>query len=73
MIDTLGGYLWIRHEEDGVYIDYLSELNFLSPQTIEFGKNLLDLKRQTKGEDIATAIIPLGAKEEGGENRLTIG
>jgi len=72
LLDTLGGYLWIRHEADGVYIDYLSELNFLSPQTVTFGKNLLDLKRQTKGEDIATAIIPLGAKEEGGENRLTI-
>lgn len=72
LLDTLGGYLWIRHEADGVYIDYLAELNFLSPQTVEFGKNLLDLKRQTKGADIATAIIPLGAKEEGGESRLNI-
>ena len=72
LLDTLGGYLWIRHEEDGVYIDYLAELNLLSPQKIEFGKNLLDLKWETKGEDIATAIIPLGAKEEGGESRLTI-
>ena len=72
LIETLGGYIWVRHESDGVYIDYLAELNFLAPQTIEFGKNLLDLKRQTKGEDIATAIIPLGAKEEGSENRLTI-
>ena len=72
LIDTLGGYLWIRHEADGVYIDYLAELNFLAPQAIEFGKNLLDLKRETKGEDIATAIIPLGVKEEGSENRLNI-
>ena len=72
LIETLGGYLWIRHEADGVYIDYLTELALLSPQEVEFGKNLLDLKRQTKGEDIATAIIPLGAKEEGSENRVTI-
>lgn len=72
LIETLGGYIWIRHEEDGVYIDYLAELNFLSPQKVEFGKNLIDLKRETKGADIATAIIPLGAKEEGSENRLTI-
>lgn len=72
LIETHGGYLWIRHEADGVYIDYLKELNFLSPQKIEFGKNLLDLKRETKGEDIATAIIPLGAKEEGSESRLNI-
>lgn len=72
LIDTLGGYIWFRHEADGVYIDYLEDLNFLSPQTIEFGKNLLDLKRETNGEDIATAIIPLGAKLEGSERRLTI-
>lgn len=71
LIDTHGGYIWTRHEADGIYIDYLAELNFLSPQEIEFGKNLIDLKRQTKGEDIATAVIPLGAKEEG-ESRLTI-
>lgn len=72
LLDTLGGYLWIRHEPDGVYLDYLAELNFLSPQTVTFGKNLLDLKRRTEGKDIATAIIPLGAKEEGGESRLNI-
>ena len=72
LLDTHGGYIWIRHETDGVYIDYLAELNLLSPQKIEFGKNLLDLKRETQGADIATAIIPLGAKEEGSENRLTI-
>lgn len=70
LIETHGGYIRIRHEADGIYIDYLADLNVLSPQKIEFGKNLLDLKRQTKGEDIATAIIPLGAKVE--EARLTI-
>lgn len=72
LLEMLGGYLWIRHEANGIYIDYLEELNILAPQEVTFGKNLLDLKRQTKGEDIATAIIPLGAKEEGSENRLTI-
>lgn len=30
-------------------------------QVIQFGKNLLSLNRQLKGEEIATAIIPLGA------------
>lgn len=72
LIETHGGYLWVRHEADGTYIDYLAELNLLSPQAVEFGKNLLDLKRETKGEDIVTAIIPLGAKLEGSESRLTI-
>ena len=78
LIESLDGYLIVRHEEDGNYIDYLSELNYLSNQTIEFGKNLIDFSKVIKGESIATAIIPLGAKLESTEEtnnenkRLTI-
>lgn len=60
LIEKHGGYLWVRHEEDGVYLDYLEDFNVLSNQSIEFGKNLLDFNQITKGEEIATAIIPLG-------------
>ena len=77
LIDLLGGYIIVRHEDGINYLDYLAEINLLAPQSIQFGKNLLDLKRVRKGEDIATVIIPLGAKlndEEGKETsaRLTI-
>jgi phage minor structural protein len=74
LIESFGGYLWVRHEPDGNYIDYLLDFETISSQTIEFGKNLLDLSRVTKGEDIATAIIPLGAKTGTDEDaeRLTI-
>lgn len=75
LIEPLGGYLVVRHEEDGVYIDYLAELKQLSTQSINFGQNMIDFKRNNKADDIATAIIPLGAKttdEEGIESRLTI-
>ena len=77
LINNLGGYIQARHEGETVYIDYLSDFTLLSPQTITFGKNLLDLKRIRKGAEIATAIIPLGAKVrdvEGNETeeRLTI-
>lgn len=77
LVDMLGGFLQVRHEDGVNYLDYLSESTLLSPQKITFGKNLLDLKRSRKGEDIATVIIPLGAKlkdEEGTDTdqRLTI-
>ena len=77
LLDAFGGYLVTRHEDGINYLDYLAEINLLAPQSIQFGKNLLDLKRVRKGEDIATVIIPLGAKlkdEEGKdtEARLTI-
>lgn len=69
LVGSLGGYLWARHEvEDGkivTYIDYLTadDLPQYSNQAIVFGVNLLDLKKTTKGEEVMTAIIPLGKKE----------
>lgn len=72
LINTLGGYLNVRHESDGIYIDYLADFDVLSSQKIEFGKNLLDFNRITKGEDIATAIIPLGQKNEETNEYVTI-
>ena len=74
--EPLGGYLITRYQDGVAYLDYLKEITLLAPQKIEFGKNLLDLKRIRKG-DIATVLIPLGAKiqdEEGKETntRLTI-
>lgn len=72
LINTLGGYLNVRHESDGNYIDYLADFDVFNPQKIEFGKNLLDLNKITKGEDIATAIIPLGQKDEETGEYVTI-
>lgn len=76
LLELLGGHLWTRHEEDGVYIDYLKEFTTLSSQKIEFGENLIDLKKISKGGDIVTALIPLGAKlkdEEGNDTDVRLG
>lgn len=71
LLDNLGGYLHVRQEGDVQYLDYLKEFNLLAPQTITFGKNLLDLKRIRKGSDIATAVIPLGAKIKDADGKDT--
>lgn len=71
LIDRLGGYLWTREEEDGIYIDYLEDFDTLNSQTIEFAKNLLDFDETIKGQDIATAIIPLGCRLEDEEGNQT--
>lgn len=77
LIEELGGYISVRHENGVNYIDYLEDFNLLSPQKVEFAKNLLDLKMHKKGEEIYTGIIPLGAKVKDAEGndtdeRLTI-
>lgn len=64
---SLGGYLCIRYEEDGNYIDYLSEFTETNSQEIVFGENLLDMKHETEASATYSAIMPIGALE------LTIG
>lgn len=61
LLDKYGGYLFIRHEDDKRYIDYITvnELNVCN-QTLEFGKNIIDMSKYIKGEDIYTRLIPLG-------------
>lgn len=61
---ALGGYLCIRYEDDGNYIDYLSEFELTNTQGIEFGKNLIDLKHNSDANETYSAIIPIGAEIE---------
>lgn len=57
---ALGGYLLIRYEADGNYLDYYADLPLTNAQAVTFGENLLDLERQLAGADIYTAILPVG-------------
>lgn len=79
--DSLGGYFYITHGEDGTdqvpTIHYLADFNKVSSQKIEFGSNLKNYTKTVKADDIATAIIPLGCEvddeDDTTENaRLTI-
>lgn len=56
----LGGYLLIRYEDDGNYLDYYAELPLTNTQTVEFAENLLDLTSEVDGTSIYTAILPEG-------------
>lgn len=62
LLDELGGYLWIRHETSGVYLDYLKDISVIINQSVIQNVNLLDAKKETSVEELATVIIPLGAK-----------
>lgn len=62
LLKTYGGYFKIRRSDGVRYIDYLHEFTNSCNQRIEFGRNIIDLTQFIKGEDIYTAIIPLGSK-----------
>lgn len=73
LVEAMGGFLRVRHEPDGNYIDYLAELAEVSSQSINFGENLLDAEKEIRGENVVTALIPLGAKgDKEGDKRLGI-
>lgn len=63
LIETLGGYINITRGNNGEsVINWLADFPYLSTQSIEFGENLLDFTKSNSAEEIATALIPLGAK-----------
>lgn len=62
LLDTLGGYLVIRYEDDGDYLDWLEGFSYYSTQSIEFGKNLTDFEQLIDAGETYTACIPYGAE-----------
>lgn len=63
LIDDLGGYIRIRYANGVKYVDYLADGARTSNQTIRLGQNLLDYTSNIDNTQIATCIIPLGAKQ----------
>lgn len=75
LVDTLGGYLIERYEDDKIYLDYLADIEDTSTQYIEQGSNLLDLLIDNDASTTYTAVLPLGAEienEDGSKERVTI-
>lgn len=83
LIDKLGGYILIRHENGVRYIDYLKEYPYVTNQMIQIGYNIIDLSLEDNSSDTISALIPLGkkmseingetsAQENDTEERLTI-
>ena len=71
LLDILGGYLRFRHFDGVTYLDYLADFDALANQPVQLGLNLLSISTDRRGDEAATAILPLGAKDDDGV-RLTI-
>lgn len=57
---SLGGYVRSRYKDGKRYIDLIADTDGIATQRIEFGKNLLDFARKRDGNEVCTAVIPLG-------------
>ena len=77
---NIGGYFYVRYEDDGNYIDWVDDFTsdtgqIISLQTIEFGENLQDITVENNSSNTYSVVIPLGAEvenEDGTKTRLTI-
>lgn len=72
---ALGGYMVVRYEPDGNYVDYLSTFELTNTQRITFGENLKDIKKEADATETYSAIFPQGAEietEDGDRYTLTI-
>lgn len=73
LVERCGGYIIFTTNAEGQrVINWYEKLEYRSWQAIEFGENLLDFAREDENDDLATVVIPYGAKDEETGERITI-
>ena len=73
LLERCGGYVVFTTDTDGArVINWYATLGYRSGQVIEFGENLLDFSRGGSNPELATAVLPYGAKDGGNGKRVTI-
>lgn len=68
---SLGGYLYCRYEDDGTYVDYVTDFPLTNTQHVAFAENLVDFEQDSDGTQIYTAILPQGKTIEDGQGTQT--
>lgn len=71
LIDRLGGYLSIRDEADGMYLDYLASVGEVKQTPIRLAFNMQDLKKRVDVTQVVTRLVPLGARIESEDETAT--
>lgn len=73
LLERCGGYIVFTTNADGRrVVNWYETLGYRSNQVIKFGENLLDFMRDGGSTDIATGILPYGAKDEQTGLRVSI-
>lgn len=65
LVSRLKGHLRVRHAEGRRYLDYISDDTLdTNSQVVRFGVNLMDFSKNIDMSELATAIVPRGARLE---------
>lgn len=60
ILDTFGGYLVLRYDDDQLILDLYSDIHEMNEQVIDYGENILDISRNESTDDQYTAVYPIG-------------
>ena len=72
LIERFGGELRVRKAGDNIYIDYIKEIGEKKNTVIALANNLIAIEQEKDPSEIITRLIPVGAKLENSDERLTI-
>lgn len=64
IVANIGGYLTLRRESDGFYLDWTSSIGKSQESPIQLGRNIKSASREVSFDGIATQIMPIGADEK---------
>lgn len=64
LITSMGGEIRIRHESNGLYLDYEPTIGELSNQIIRLQSNLMSLTQKIDPTTVITQLKPLGATQQ---------
>lgn len=60
ILDSLGGYLFVRYENDLNILDFYADAHEANTQIIDFGVNITDFTKTTATDDQYTAVVATG-------------
>lgn len=73
LVERCGGYIVFTTTAEGLRaVNWYTDIGYQNNQVVEFGSNLLDYARTSADSDLATVLLPYGAKDDETGERVTI-
>lgn len=60
ILNSVGGYLFVRYQEDLNILDLYADVHDVNTQIIDYGVNILDFTKTTTAENQYTAVVATG-------------
>src|SRR5690625_1203309 len=73
LVDRLGGYIQLRNESDGLYLDYLTDDtgDYIQDMPITLTKNMQSVSYEIDPKHVITRLVPLGEPVESEDEEAT--